>query len=139
MTKQELEALLHEIRDLPVDDFAVAGRVASITAQISEEFDRLRAADEPNGDDDTLILDATFEEMLDNTLVPQEPLEVYSSNSYRRVGLKSRYHEVMSPTKDRDGHPNISNYAVLDALVAAFNAMLARHSRVNRGDEHGGK
>lgn len=47
LTKQELEALLHEIRDLPVDDFAVAGRVASITAQISEEFDRLRAAAEP--------------------------------------------------------------------------------------------
>jgi hypothetical protein len=48
MTKQELDALLNEIRDLPVDDFAVAGRVASITARISEEFDRLRGAAEPS-------------------------------------------------------------------------------------------
>jgi hypothetical protein len=44
MTKDELEKLLDEIRDLPVDDFAVAGRVASITAQISEKFDRLEKA-----------------------------------------------------------------------------------------------
>jgi hypothetical protein len=47
MTKDELEKLLDEIRDLPVDNFAVAGRVASITAQISEEFDRLRSRSEP--------------------------------------------------------------------------------------------
>jgi hypothetical protein len=81
------------------------------------------------GDDEAHALAVEFDRLLDNTLVPNEPLEVYSSNSYRRVGLKSTYREVLYATKDRsDGHPNFSNYAVLDALVCAFNAMLARRA-----------
>jgi hypothetical protein len=96
---------------------------------------------EPNGDD-AHALAMEFESLLDDTLVPNEPLEVYSSNSFRRVGLKSQYKEVLYATRDRsDGHPNFSNYALLDALVCAFNAMLARRTE-NRsappGDQPGG-
>jgi len=87
-----------------------------------------RSPDETD-DDEAHALIMQFEQMLEDTLVPNEPLEVYTSNSYRRVGLKSMYREVMGPVNDRDGHPNISNYAVLDTLVCAFNAMLARRSQ----------
>lgn len=55
---------------------------------------------------------------------PHEPLEVYTSNSWRRVGLKREYKQVMGPCRDKDGHLNIDGTNVLHALVAAFNAML---------------
>jgi hypothetical protein len=59
----------------------------------------------------------------------QEPLEVYDSNSWRRIGLARRYEEVIIPERQRvDGHLNISNTNLLRALVAAFNAMLARRA-----------
>ncbi|HEY4365894.1 MAG TPA: hypothetical protein VGN07_01560 [Steroidobacteraceae bacterium] len=56
--------------------------------------------------------------------VPQEALNVYDSNSYRRVGLRREYSEVLYATTQRDGHPDIHGEALLRALVAAFNAML---------------
>jgi hypothetical protein len=63
----------------------------------------------------------------------REPLEVYTSNSYRRVGLKSQYSVVLHATRHNDGTLDISNTTLLEALVAAFNAMLARHSQVKTG------
>lgn len=56
--------------------------------------------------------------------VPHEPLSVYTSNSFRRVGLASQYKEVMGPTIcSSDGHPDLYGLQVLAAMVAAFNAM----------------
>jgi hypothetical protein len=94
-----------------------------------ERNDRLEQRAHETECDEAHALAMEFDALLDNTLVPNEPLEVYSSNSFRRVGLKSRYHEVLCATRDRsDGHPNFSNYALLEALVRAFNAMLARRA-----------
>lgn len=73
-----------------------------------------------------LEFDKALEDALEDFDFAPEPLEVYHSNSWRRVGLKRRYQEVMIPCKQRDGHPDISRPKVLRALVAAFNAMLAR-------------
>jgi hypothetical protein len=56
--------------------------------------------------------------------VPHELLQVYDSNSWRRVGLARTYHTVMAPTVAPDGHPDIHGTEVLHALVAAFNCML---------------
>ncbi len=59
--------------------------------------------------------------------VPSEPLQVYDSNSWRRVGLAREYRIVMFPCNSQsDGHPDISGGNVLQALVAAFNVMLER-------------
>jgi hypothetical protein len=58
--------------------------------------------------------------------VPHEALQVYDSNSYRRVGLASQYREVLYATTQRDGHPDIHGMEILRAMVAAFNAMLER-------------
>jgi len=68
---------------------------------------------------------ANYEKAMDAYGVPNEPLEVYTSCSWRRVGLKNDYKTVMHPTVEHDGHPDISGGAVLEALVAAFNVMLA--------------
>jgi hypothetical protein len=74
----------------------------------------------------TSTLDAEFFEALDGCNT-QEPLQVYDSNSWRRVGLASTYKEIVYPERQRtDGHLNIANTGVLRAMVAAFNAMLAR-------------
>jgi hypothetical protein len=72
-------------------------------------------------------LDAEFFAVLERCGT-QEPLQVYDSNSWRRVGLTRRYEEVLIPERQRDGHLSISNTNLLRALVAAFNAMLARRS-----------
>lgn len=58
--------------------------------------------------------------------VPLEPLMVYTSCSWRRVGLAREYQEVMLPTIASDGHPDIAGQNVLLALVAAFNAMIEK-------------
>lgn len=50
-------------------------------------------------------------------------LEVYDSNSWRRVGLKGEYRTLMQPVVASDGHPDIAGGDILRALVAAFNAM----------------
>lgn len=65
-----------------------------------------------------------FEDAMMAAGVPHETLEVYESNSWRRVGLASRYKEVMYPMNDRDGHPYITGTDVLRALVAAFNVLI---------------
>lgn len=70
--------------------------------------------------------DAAFDKALQAADVPRLPLEVYDSNSYRRVGLQQQYQVVMEPCTQRDGHPDIRGTGVLRALVAAFNAMLLR-------------
>lgn len=70
--------------------------------------------------------DLDFEAALANDSVPRKPLQVYNSNSWRRVGTRKGYREVLAPITQRDGHPDISNEPLLRALVAAFNAMLAR-------------
>ncbi len=67
-----------------------------------------------------------------STAVPKEPLQVYDSNSWRRVGLQSRYKPVMVPTRAADGHPDISGEPILRALVASFNAMLELMPEVER-------
>lgn len=71
--------------------------------------------------------DAAFDKAIQAAGVPLLPLEVYDSNSWRRVGLKERYHEVMAPCVQRDGQPDIRGTDLLRAMVAAFNAMLLRH------------
>jgi hypothetical protein len=55
--------------------------------------------------------------------VPAGELEVYDSNSWRRVGMKGQFQTVMQPYVAKDGHPDIVGTNVLRALVAAFNAM----------------
>lgn len=65
-----------------------------------------------------------YDEAMQAAGVPREPLDVYTSNSWRRVGLARTYSAVMAPTVARDGQPDIQGTAVLYALVAAFNAML---------------
>lgn len=74
-------------------------------------------------------LDSEFEMAMRRAGI-REPLEVYTSNSYRRVGLKSEYKVVLSAIRHNDGQTDISNTTLLEALVAAFNAMLARQSQV---------
>lgn len=65
--------------------------------------------------------------------VPQEPLQVYDSNSWRRVGLAGgRYKEVVWPVTQRDGHPDIVGANTLRALVAAFNAMPEALAEIKR-------
>jgi hypothetical protein len=71
--------------------------------------------------------DARFISLMQASSVPLLALDVYESNSWRRVGLRDRYHEVMAPCTQKDGHPDIRGTDVLRALVAAFNAMLLRH------------
>lgn len=68
--------------------------------------------------------------------VPQVPLEVYDSCSWRRVGIRGDYKTVMYPCNSRsDGHPDIAGGHVLRALVAAFNAMLEQRQQFrDRGD-----
>lgn len=76
-------------------------------------------------------LDAEFFHALDRCDT-QEPLKVYDSNSWRRIGLANSYKTVVYPeTQKYDGHLNIANTGVLCALVAAFNAMLARRHPQN--------
>ena len=76
--------------------------------------------------------DAEFDKALEDALEDfdfmPEPLQVYDSNSWRRVGLKRRHEEIMVPYQ-RDGRSDISRPKVLRAMVAAFNAMLARRNR----------
>jgi hypothetical protein len=72
-------------------------------------------------------LDSEFE-MAARRAGIREPLEVYTSNSYRRVGLKSEYKVVLSAIRHTDGQTDISNTPLLEAMVAGFNAMLARSS-----------
>lgn len=80
-------------------------------------------------------LDAEFFDALDRCDT-HEPLQVYDSNSWRRVGLASQYKEVVYPERQRtDGHLNIANTGVLRAMVAAFNAMLARRPAVEPSPE----
>lgn len=70
-----------------------------------------------------------YDEAMQAAGVPHEPLEVYTSNSWRRVGLAGgKYKQVMIPTVMRDGQPDIVGTDVLVALVAAFNAMLELRS-----------
>jgi hypothetical protein len=130
MTKDELNELHEWLIDASGStDSPFESRMLMRAATIvGEKFTGEKPAVEPNGDE-AHNLAVQFDILLDNTLVPNEPLEVYSSNSFRRVGLKSQYREVLYATRDRsDGHPNFSNYALLDALVCAFNAMLARRA-----------
>lgn len=71
-------------------------------------------------------LDEEFFDALDRAGV-REPLEVYDSNSYRRVGIKGQYRELVYAVQQRsDGHLDIHGTPLLRAMVAAFNAMLAR-------------
>lgn len=71
--------------------------------------------------------DAEFEKALSEGSVPIEPLQVYDSNSFRRVGTaEGRYKEIVYAYKQSDGFPDIAGTPTLRALVAAFNAMLAR-------------
>jgi hypothetical protein len=84
----------------------------------------------------TQPLDAEFFAALDRCDT-KEPLQVYDSNSWRRIGLASQYKEVVYPERQRsDGHLSISNTGVLRAMVAAFNAMLARRSAVEPTPPH---
>jgi len=70
-------------------------------------------------------LDAEFHAALDACGI-KEPLEVYTSNSYRRVGIKGQYRELIYAYNQKsDGHPDIHGTKLLEAMVAAFNAMLA--------------
>lgn len=105
-------------------------------------YNRLQCADVPSGPwreeaSQCLLMgsppvpeDAEFDKALEAAMddlgYDPRPLEVYDSNSYRRVGLKGRYHTVMRAAVHRDGQPDITPTPVLRALVAAFNAMLAR-------------
>lgn len=57
------------------------------------------------------------------------PLEVYTSNSYQRVGLAGDYKVLLSAYRHVDGQLDITNPALLAAMVVAFNAMLARALR----------
>jgi hypothetical protein len=77
-------------------------------------------------------LDSEFEQAMRRAGI-HEPLEVYTSNSYRRVGLKSEYKVVLSAIRHSDGQTDISNTLLLEALVAAFNAMLRRSSPEKAG------
>lgn len=73
-------------------------------------------------------LDAQFYEALDACGI-KEPLAVYDSNSYRRVGLAGQYRELVYAEQQRsDGHLSIHGTALLRAMVAAFNAMLTKRS-----------
>ncbi len=56
---------------------------------------------------------------------PLVPLQVYDSNSTVRVGLKGRYMEVVWAAPLSDGVSTIAGRQALEAMVAAFNAMLA--------------
>jgi hypothetical protein len=96
-----------------------------VTVALADEVIRMRAA--LRMDAAQAEADARFDQALQAAGAPVLPLEVYDSNSWRRVGLKERYHEIMRPCVQRDGHPDISGTDVLRALVAAFNAMLLRH------------
>jgi hypothetical protein len=78
----------------------------------------------PQGDP---ALDAAFIEALWRLPDAPQELSVYDSNSYRRVGLKRDHRElVWAYTQRSDGHPDIAGAEYLRAMVAAFNAMLAR-------------
>jgi hypothetical protein len=61
-----------------------------------------------------------YDEAMQAHGVPHEPLAVYTSNSWVRVGLARKYREVMTP----DNRPDIRSASLLEALVAAFNTML---------------
>lgn len=89
----------------------------------------------PRGDHETKSsLDEEFIDALDRAGV-REPLEVYDSNSYRRVGLKGQYRELVYAEAQRsDGHLSIHGTPLLRAMVAAFNAMLARSGQKASAD-----
>lgn len=54
------------------------------------------------------------------------PWQVYTSNSFRRIGLRGTHSELISPTTAKsDGHPDLTGRNVdadLDLLVALRNA-----------------
>lgn len=66
--------------------------------------------------------------------VPKELLEVYTSNSWHRVGLARTYKPVVTPTAHVDGQLDIDGSDVLVALVAAFNAMLELRPQAATGN-----
>lgn len=55
--------------------------------------------------------------------VPGEPLQVYTSNSFRRIGLAREYRVICRAHKHNDGTLDITGTTTLEALVAAFNAI----------------
>lgn len=69
---------------------------------------------------------SAFKDAITRHGVPQQPLEVYTSNSYRRVGLKGPYTPICYAYKQRaDGHLDIAGTETLEAMVAAYNLVLA--------------
>jgi hypothetical protein len=126
--RAEVDALLDEIGRLTGGDAVpvpLNERQAELMAKLGIAWLQEHAPHRLKATSDD-ALDAAFFEVLERCDA-QEPLKVYDSNSWRRIGLANRYKEVVYPEQQRpDGHLNISNTGVLRALVAAFNAMLAR-------------
>ena len=74
--------------------------------------------------------DLEFEKALQKLDFEPQPLKVYTSNSTIRVGLKSRYQEVVvwGIPSSPDGIGTIVGRRTLEAMVTAFNAMLVRRN-----------
>lgn len=63
------------------------------------------------------------------------PWEIYTSNSYRRVGLAGTYKAVVYPVVHKDGQPDIAGFENLRAMVESFNAaprLIAEVERLQR-------
>lgn len=60
------------------------------------------------------------------------PYDLYTSNSFRRVGLANKYKEIVYATTQRDGHPDIMGEVHLHAMVMAFNAVPALLAEIGR-------
>lgn len=53
------------------------------------------------------------------------PWELYTSNSWRRIGLKYDYQTIIEPVKLHDGHPDLAakNPEDVNGLVSLRNAL----------------
>lgn len=122
---------IHGKRYVIAQTMEESARAPGTWLRIVFDCDRLPETEPPAAVDCASPQHATesgkFRHALEAVGVPREPLEVYSSNSTLRVGLKGRYREVVWASVLRDGVPTIVGHNTLAALVAAFNAMLAEH------------
>lgn len=104
-------------------DSTIATRTGTDTSRVATRAEVVADPSQSPKPSATAVLSA-YARAMQAAGVPHEPLQVYDSNSYRRVGLASQYREVMAPMVARDGQPDIRGADVLVAMVAAFNAML---------------
>jgi len=127
-----LDEAMTELFEVTRDPDRQRSDTERVRNDIAERAARLVSADAERPDIDAPS-DAVreYDAAMQSAAVPHEPLEIYDSKSWWRVGLARKHHEVMAPITAfaPDGHPDIRGQEVLRALVAAFNVLLECRAR----------